>query len=85
MTICTQISGTVAARMGCLVYDFQTLLTGLVALGVAVVAGIPVWRQLKDTNLQTRISHRETLANLLRDTLQRYANVSGDRFRSPVR
>lgn len=30
---------------------------------------IPVWRQLRDSNLQTRISHRETLANLLRDSL----------------
>ena len=39
------------------------------------MAGIPVWRQLRDTNLQTRISHRGTLAELLRDALRRYERV----------
>jgi hypothetical protein len=57
------------------VYDFQTLLIGVVAIIVAIFAGIPVWRQLKDSNLQTRISHRETLASLLRDALRRYEKV----------
>lgn len=47
----------------------------MVAIGVAVVTGIPVWRQLKDSNLQTRISHRETLATLLRGALRRYGEV----------
>ncbi|GHC97278.1 type II secretion system protein [Novosphingobium pokkalii] len=75
MTICSQASHCILSRSGCFIYDFQTLLTGIVAIGVAVVAGIPVWRQLKDSNLQARISHRETLANLLRDALQRYAQV----------
>lgn len=59
----------------CGVYDFQTLITGALAIAVAITAGIPVWRQLKDTNLQTRISHRGTLAELLRDALRRYARV----------
>lgn len=67
----------------CLVYDFQTLITGLAAIGVALVAGIPVWRQLRDSNLQTRISHRETLANLLRDALRRYARVDAS-IREPL-
>lgn len=61
--------------LGKFIYDFQTLLTGAVAIGVAVFAGVPVWRQLKDSNLQTRISHRETLASLLRDGLRRYKKV----------
>lgn len=47
----------------------------MLAIGVAIIAGIPVWRQLKDTNLQTRISHRETLASLLRDALRRFEKV----------
>jgi len=42
---------------------------------VGIIAGIPVWRQLRDSNLQTRISHRETLATLLRDALRRYEKV----------
>lgn len=71
-TICGE-----AGRYGfwCGVYDFQTLITGVLAIAVAITAGIPVWRQLKDTNLQTRISHRGTLAELLRDALRRYARV----------
>lgn len=75
MTICSQASHCILSSIGCFIYDFQTLLTGMVAIGVAVIAGIPVWRQLKDSNLQTRISHRETLATLLRDALQRYGKV----------
>ncbi len=74
-TICSQTSQCVLTSFLCFVYDFQTLLTGAVAIIVAIIAGIPVWRQLKDTNLQTRISHRETLANLLRDALRRYEKV----------
>ena len=61
--------------VSCLIYDFQTLLIGAIAIIVAIIAGIPVWRQLRDTNLQTRISHRETLATLLRDALRRYERV----------
>lgn len=73
--ICSQASHCILTTVGCFIYDFQTLLTGAVAIGVAIIAGIPVWRQLKDTNLQTRISHRETLATLLRDALARFAKV----------
>ena len=72
---CSQVSHCILTTVGCFIYDFQTLLIGAVAIGVAIIAGIPVWRQLKDTNLQTRISHRETLATLLRDTLVRFAKV----------
>lgn len=75
MSICSQASHCLLTSIGCFIYNFQTLLTGVVAIGVAIIAGIPVWRQLKDTNLQTRISHRETLANLLRDALRRYQRV----------
>ena len=74
----------VLTSIGCFIYDFQTLLVGAAAIVVAIVAGIPVWRQLKDTNLQTRISHRETLAALLRDALQRYGR-SRNRLRTAVR
>jgi hypothetical protein len=69
--------------VGRFIYDFQTLLTGGLAIAVAIFAGIPVWRQLKDSNLQTRISHRETLANLLRDVLRRYTRVD-EAIRKPL-
>lgn len=72
---CSQTSHCILTTVGCFIYDFQTLITGAVAIGVAIAAGIPVWRQLKDTNLQTRISHRETLALLMRDALARFAKV----------
>lgn len=75
MSALSQSSQCAYSSLGCFVYDFQTLLTGLAAIVVAVIAGIPVWRQLRDTNLQTRISHRETLSNLLRDSLRRFARV----------
>jgi len=80
---CSQVSHCILSSIGSFIYDFQTLLTGIVAIGVAVGAGIPVWKQLKDTNLQTRISHRETLANLLRDALARYAKVEKE-LRGPL-
>jgi len=73
--ICSQASHCILDTVGCFIYNFQTLLTGALAILVAIVAGIPVWRQLKDTNLQTRISHRETLSTLMRDALARYAKV----------
>lgn len=80
---CSQASDCILTTVGCFIYDFQTLLTGVVAIVVAVIAGIPVWHQLKDTNLQTRISHRETLATLLRDALARFAKVQST-MREPL-
>ena len=74
---CSQASHCILTTVGCFIYDFQTLLTGMAAISVAIVAGVPVWRQLKDTNLQTRISHRETLATLMRDALARFGKVAG--------
>ena len=82
-TICRQDSQCGLMSFFCFVYDFQTLLIGAAAIVVAIVAGIPVWRQLRDTNLQTRISHRETLATLLRDALRRYEKVD-ESFREPL-
>lgn len=72
---CGQVSNGILNVVGCFIYDFQTLLTGILAIVAALLAGIPVWRQLKDSNLQTRISHRETLAALLRDLLARHSKI----------
>jgi hypothetical protein len=83
MSVCGQTGHWVQTSIGCFIYDFQTLLIGAAAIIVAIVFGIPVWRQLKDTNLQTRISHRETLATLLRDALRRHAKVDGS-IREPL-
>jgi hypothetical protein len=58
------------------IYDFQTLITGVLAIGAAYYATRPVWRQLKDSNLQTRIMHRETLAVQLREAEERAARVA---------
>ncbi len=62
--------------IGVAIYDFQTLIAGVLAIGAAYYAARPVWRQLKDTNLQTKIQHRETLASLLREAQDRFARVA---------
>jgi hypothetical protein len=69
-------SSAVGAKIGCFIYDFQTLITGTLAIGVAYYATRPVWRQLKDSNLQTRMMHRETLAVRLREAEERAARVA---------
>jgi len=66
----------VGYAVGHWIYDFQTLITGAAAIGAAWYAGAPVWRQLKDSNLQTRIMHRETLAVRLREAEERGARVA---------
>ena len=65
-----------AQAVGHWIYDFQTLITGAAAIGAAWYAGAPVWRQLKDSNLQTRIMHRETLSMRLREAEERAARVA---------
>lgn len=64
------------AGAGTFIYNYQTLITGLLAIGAAWYAGAPVWGQLKDSNLQTRIMHRETLAIRLREDEERAARVA---------
>lgn len=64
------------AGAGNFIYNYQTLITGILAIGAAWYAGAPVWRQLKDSNLQTRIMHRETLAIRLREAEERAARVA---------
>ena len=83
MAICTQASCGFWINVGCFIYNFQTLLAGIAAIIVGTIAVIPVWGQLKDTNLQARISHRETLANLLRAALRRYERVDKE-VREPL-
>lgn len=58
------------------IFDFQTLITGFLAIIAAWYAAAPAWGQLKDSNLQTRIMHRETLAVLLRETEERAIRVA---------
>lgn len=71
------IAGSAIAAGACdFIYDFQTLITGAAAIGAAWYVGAPVWRQLKDSNLQTRIMHRETLAVRLREVEERAARVA---------
>lgn len=75
-TICGQGGHCGLTSFACFLYDFQTLIAGAAAILLGVAAAVPVWRQLKDSNLQTRISHRETLATLLRDALTRFDKVA---------
>jgi hypothetical protein len=71
----TPVPHDLLCGVGVAIYDFQTLIAGVLAIGAAYYAARPVWRQLKDTNLQTKIQHRETLAALAREAQDRFARV----------
>ena len=58
------------------IYDYQTLITGVLAVGAAYYGASPVWRQLNDSNVQTRIMLRDSLAVRLREAEERKARVS---------
>lgn len=81
MTACV-LHGTMPATQswlchaGVAIYDFQTLIAGVLAIGAAYFAARPVWRQVRDSNLQTKIQHRETLASLMREGQDRFARVA---------
>ncbi len=80
---CTTNIGIADLNFWCLVYDFQSLLAGVLAGIIALFALIPVRRQLRDSNLQARISHRETLATMLRTGLRRFEKVE-ESLRKPL-
>lgn len=50
-----------------LLYDWQTLITGGTALVAALVAGWPMWRQLKHLNTQSAVLAREAIAKRIAD------------------
>jgi len=66
----------IGSQIGCILYDYQTLVTGVAAVGVAYLASRPVWRQLRDSNLSAMIGHRETLNAILREKLALHHRVS---------
>lgn len=76
-----------AAHFGeffCIVYDFQTLIAGALAIISAVLAGMPVWRQIRDSNLQTKISLRQSLYTIMdsqKKVLDRLNSSLDDRIR----
>ena len=74
MEIFTNVWNVIAS----LIYEYQTLLTGVIAIGAAYYAGRPVWQQLEATNLQSRIMLRDTLASRLREAQVRYQRVAKD-------
>src|ERR1700680_3969479 len=44
-----------------LLYDWQTLITGVLALAAAIVAALLLWRQLKSLQVQSAMMERTTL------------------------
>lgn len=75
-SICQSIESARLAMACDLIYDFQTLITGVLAICAAWYAATPVWRQLKDSNLQTIIMYRETLAVRMREAEERATRVA---------
>jgi hypothetical protein len=47
--------------LGRLIYDYQTLITGVLAIGAAWWAARPAWKQISYMRLASEISSRETL------------------------
>lgn len=85
--ICQSISESGWAISACVcdfIYDFQTLIAAVIAIGAAWYAGSPVWQQLKDSNLQTYIMQRDTLAARLIEAEQRVARVAAE-LEGPLR
>lgn len=75
MNICLDPSAsTLAMNAHHFLVEYQTL----IAAGVAVVFGIPVWRQFKPTNLQAQMAHRQTLLDILKVTEERNKRVGKD-------
>jgi hypothetical protein len=60
--------------VGC-VYSYQTLIAGILAILAAYFAARPVWRQVKDTSVQTMINQRETLFDRLNEAIDRFQRV----------
>lgn len=56
-------------------HSYQSLIAGILAIIAALVAALPVWRQLKETKIQTSISQRETLSLRLTETIDRFERV----------
>lgn len=69
--------------LGSFLNQFQTLVTGILAVGGVFWATRPVIQQMQDGNLMARISHRETLDGILGDALGRYNKMSSE-IESPI-
>jgi hypothetical protein len=54
-----------------LLYDWQTIITGALAIVAALVAAWPVWRQLKRLKVQSAIMGRDVLAKRVADVESR--------------
>ena len=62
---------------GC-VYSYQTLIAGVLAIFAAYFAARPVWRQVKDTSLQTMINQRETISDRMNEAIDRFQRVKNE-------
>ncbi|WP_108836704.1 hypothetical protein [Tateyamaria sp. Alg231-49] len=62
---------------GC-VYSYQTLIAGVLAILAAYFAARPVWKQVKDTSLQTMINQRETISERVNEAIDRFQRVKNE-------
>lgn len=73
--VCNQSNQDWLSSLVCIIYDFQTLITGVLAAAIAIWVGCLILSQLKDSNLQARISRRETMARRLSEDVLRFKKV----------
>lgn len=60
------------------VYNYQSLVAGVLAVGAAILALLPVYGQLELTRLQSAIMTREVLVKRLKETEGRRARAKSD-------
>jgi hypothetical protein len=68
---------TCGQQLGKFLYDWQTLVTGGVAIVAAIIAVRPVWKQLQHMSVQSGIMAREVLSQRLLITEKRGTDTAG--------
>lgn len=63
---------SVASALRSFIFDYQSLIAGLLALAAAVIAARPVWRQLDRMSVETNSLVREFLSDRIRITERRH-------------
>jgi hypothetical protein len=65
------LEGKYTGFLASVLYNYQSLAAGLIALGAAYIAAAPVWRQLERMSVQTNAMFRDYLADRVRDLSRR--------------
>ncbi len=68
MNAVCDVTASMLSGLWCYVYDFQTLIVGMLAIMAAIFATLPVWGQLKQINFQSNTALRVLLLDRIQFT-----------------